>query len=52
VLFVSLPELGRLAYEFLDEECFADMIEENLDLPTGDVTLTYHSFEAEGTIWD
>ena len=49
---ISFAEFARLAYEFLDEECVADTIEEVLDIgiPPGDLYFT--GFSNEAVIWN
>jgi hypothetical protein len=50
-LLVSLGEIGRLAYEFIDEESFADMVQEHLSRPP-EPALFYAAFEDEAELWD
>ena len=49
---IAFPEFMRLAYEFLDEESFADAVEEvvEMGIPLGDTCFT--AFENEALIWD
>lgn len=57
-LSIPISALARLFYETLDEECFADRVEEELSLisdprrePSGSVFL-YTGFREEGRLWD
>ncbi len=53
VLKIPIASLTRLFYEFLDEESFADGIEEELDLPDIDEpTFLHTAFRAEAQLWD
>jgi hypothetical protein len=51
-LRISFVELARLAYEFLDEQSFADAIEElsEIGISSGDTYFT--AFENEAQIWN
>ena len=51
-LRISFVELARLAYEFLDEESFADAMEEvcEIGIPPGNTYFT--AFLNEAQIWD
>lgn len=50
---VGWPELGRLFYEFLDEECFADTVENLIDSNgSGETAVFGTAFANEGTLWD
>lgn len=58
VLSIPMSALARLFYETLDEECFADRIEEELSLfsgpnrePSGPIFL-HTGFRSEGELWD
>ncbi len=51
---VSVAELGRMTHELLNEESFADTVEERLDVlasaPEG--TLVFSAFAREATLWN
>ena len=53
VLAVSFAALGRMMHEFLDEESFADMMEESLDSADPNAeTIEFSAFEDEASLWD
>jgi hypothetical protein len=52
VWIVSLAQLARLYYEFLDEECFADAVTESLETWHGDQAVWFSAFEDEAALWD
>ena len=53
LLQVSFGSLGRMMHEFLDEESFADMMEESLDAAEPDnETLLFSAFANETILWD
>ena len=49
---VSFVDLARISYEFLDEEAFADTIEEVLEIGIPPGELYFTAFENEALIWD
>jgi len=53
-MLVELGLFGRLLYEFLDEESFADELEESLDMSRDDEhpTLYFDAFQGEADLWD
>jgi hypothetical protein len=51
VLTIRQALLGRLLYEFLDEECFADCVEEVLEQEAIGIGL-FPAFENEADLWD
>ena len=53
-MLVELGLLGRLPYEFLDEESFADGLEELLDMSRDDEhpALYFDAFQREADLWD
>jgi hypothetical protein len=52
VLLLSPARLGRIIYEFLDEESFADAMEEQLETASSEEELVYAAFEDEASLWD
>ncbi len=53
ILKVSVAQLGRLGYEFLHEESFADSVEEQLDsFVSQEAALVFTAFEDEAALWD
>lgn len=52
VVLLSLGLLSRMIDELLDEETFADMIEEQLHTAGGEKELVYLAFEDETDLWD
>jgi hypothetical protein len=53
-LLIQLPLLGRVMYEFLDEESFADAIEELAEESASDseATTYFAAFQEEACLWD
>ena len=51
ILTIAGALLGRLHYEYLDEECFADCVEEVLEQPAVGVTF-FPAFENEAELWN
>ena len=49
---IPLGDIGRLAYEFIDEETFADAAEELLGRQAQREAFTYSAFEDEASLWD
>ncbi len=52
MLLLSLGQLSRMMDELLDEESFADMIEEQLETTGGEEALVYTAFQDEASLWD
>lgn len=52
LLRVSFGRLGRMIYELLDEESFADAVEEELEVLGDDQAFVYSVFEDEAALWD
>ena len=52
VLLLSLGQLSRMMEELLDEESFADMMEEQLETAGDEEARVYAAFEDEANLWD
>ena len=52
VLLLSLGSLSRMMDELLDEESFADTIEEQLETAGDEEVRMYAAFEEEASLWD
>jgi len=53
-LLIELPLLARLIYELLDEESFADAVEELVEESAADTepTIYFPAFQEEAALWD
>jgi len=51
MLLLSFGTLGQIIHELLDEECFADTVQEQLEMKLPPA-LTYCMFEDEASLWD
>lgn len=52
VLLLSLGRVGQMIHELLDEESFADAMEEQLETAGSEEELVYAAFEDEASLWD
>lgn len=52
MLAMSLAVVSRINYEMLDEECFADALEELLSVKVIEEEFSFMAFEKEYLLWD